>query len=272
MVAERQSRAMRADQVLLAVQRRHKKDLWLTEVRTGPSQSAPKGQLHRIDGLALAKSWTAPLITGYEVKVDRQDWIRDNKWHAALDDCHAFYIACPKDLIQPNEVPQEVGLIWIRDSGLLSIQRKAVYRNIELPTLLLYHVCMSRIDSDRHPFFSERRLQLEAAVKDAASRRDLAEAVGGATRRSLIDAETRARNAEDDAAQEREHAERWRQARSILESHGIRADRWADWQKDLRTALAGGGTDRLRRACKDLSTQVAAIMALFQPDESAGGE
>lgn len=260
---------LRADEVLVAVARRHTKDLFLTEVKTGPTLTAPQGQLHRIDALAVARSWTHPLVTGYECKISRQDWVRDDKWHSVLGDCHSFYIACPWGVVVPEEVPPDVGLIWVRSTGSLSVRRKAVYRDIALPALLLYYVALARIDSDRHPFFSSRRDALRAGVSDKASRRDLAEAVGGAIRRSLLDADTQVHKAQAATTQAQEDAARWQQARVILEAYGIRTDRWAyDWAQQLRMALSGAAGQKLRSAVADLVRAAQGLQRMVEGSEA----
>jgi hypothetical protein len=48
----------------------------MTEVKNGPTQW---GKHYRMDAVAIKKSWANPCITCYEVKVDRQDFLRDEK-------------------------------------------------------------------------------------------------------------------------------------------------------------------------------------------------
>ena len=260
---------MKSHDVLRALSRRHARDLWLTEVKTGPTLAAPAGQLHRIDGLALARSWSHPLVTGYEVKVSRQDWLRDDKWHAALDDCHAFYVACPRGLIPPEEVPADAGLIWVGDNGSISVRRKAPYRDVGLPALLLYYVALSRVDSDRHPYFSNTRQALEAWVADKEGRATLGFGVARALRDRLLDADERVRRSQDGAADARQDAERWQRAEAILHAAGIST--WGEWEGRLRDALAGGAPTllpTLERVARELDRVIADARRL---EQAAGG-
>lgn len=71
---------------------------------------------------------------GYEFKVSRADFLSDLKerertrfdlasrswskqpwvkWHGYLEYCHTFFFVCPEGLIQPGEVDDPAGLIWI---------------------------------------------------------------------------------------------------------------------------------------------------------------
>lgn len=55
-------------------------------------------------------------IRGYEFKVSRADYFADlkrGKWQKYLRYCNTFSFVCPKGLIDKNEVPPEVGLLWI---------------------------------------------------------------------------------------------------------------------------------------------------------------
>lgn len=66
--------------------------------------------LHRII------AWT------HEVKVSRSDFLKEinsEKWRKYLSFCHQFYFACPVGLVQPKELPTNVGLWERRDGGWL---------------------------------------------------------------------------------------------------------------------------------------------------------
>ena len=55
-------------------------------------------------------------IKGYEFKINRSDFlteIRTGKWKRYLTYCHTFSFVCPKGLIDKNEVPSKIGLLWI---------------------------------------------------------------------------------------------------------------------------------------------------------------
>ena len=109
---------VRADEIKRALFKRHTDDLFLTEVKTGATWS--NKDLLKFDAIAIKKSWAKPRLTGYEVKVSRSDFLNDQKWPDYLPHCRCFSFVCPKGLIQPEELTDEVGLIWYYlDSGAL---------------------------------------------------------------------------------------------------------------------------------------------------------
>jgi len=50
---------------------------------------------------------------GFEVKMTRADYLRDEKWQDYAMFCSSLSIACPADLIQKDEVPHPFGLLWV---------------------------------------------------------------------------------------------------------------------------------------------------------------
>jgi len=160
---------VRADQIAHALSKRHRKDLFLTEVKT---DSTWVGRPMRIDAIAVKKSWVQPCITGYEIKVSRSDFMGDQKYPAYLPFCHCFSFACPTGLIKPEELHESIGLVWYKpETGGLTTKRKALYKHMdEIPSRLLYYIALSRVDSDRHPFFSDARKFCEAWLQDKADR------------------------------------------------------------------------------------------------------
>ena len=133
---------MTSDDIQRVLSAKHVNDVYVPECKTGASDRG----MQIMDAWVMAKSWAHPLITAYEIKVSRQDFLRDNKWRGYLDYCNAFYFACPKGLIKPEELPTEVGLIWISDNKTTAYtKRKAVYRNIVIPQDVFRYILMGRV-------------------------------------------------------------------------------------------------------------------------------
>lgn len=102
----------------LRIRSLHYNQIFLTEVTCGRSGSAwevrrlPGMEVRRMDGLAIQRSWTKIRAIGFEVKVDRGDWRRDDKWEEYLPWVNEFYLVSPVGIIRPDEVESEdVGLI-----------------------------------------------------------------------------------------------------------------------------------------------------------------
>lgn len=104
---------MTAQDVIRALRGRHP-DLsgeWLTYA-----------ECFRIDFFAM-HTWSSRRHTrvGYEVKVSRGDFLTEMKKPGkrmnAVDLCHEFYFATPAEMVQPDEIPDDCGLVWVYDSG-----------------------------------------------------------------------------------------------------------------------------------------------------------
>lgn len=126
-----------------ALEIKHRKDSFYLEVKCGPSV----GGAPRIDAVALAKSWTNPCVTGYEIKVDRNDFFNDTKWQAYLEFCHKFFFACPKGLIKKEEVPAPAGLVYCSEKGARIVKNTA-HSPKDISAAMLYYLIMWR---ERYP-------------------------------------------------------------------------------------------------------------------------
>ena len=98
-----------ASEILRLLRSRHKDDVFVDEVKTGPTGNG----LLILDAWAMKKSWSRPSTIGYEIKVSRSDFTRDSKWHGYLDYCNEFYFVAPPGIIRPDELPPEAGLLTV---------------------------------------------------------------------------------------------------------------------------------------------------------------
>lgn len=140
------TRPLTAKLALDLLRERHAKDLFVAECKNGPTVGATR--LLRLDAWVFRPTWVPPTTIGYEIKMSRQDFLGDEKWRSYLPLCHQLNFVCPAKLIEPPELPTDVGLLWITSGGgRLYTKRKAVYREIEpAPFLdLVYYVLMHRV-------------------------------------------------------------------------------------------------------------------------------
>jgi hypothetical protein len=236
---------VRADQIAHKLEQLHRVDAFFTQVKNGPTFTS--NNLLILDAVALKKSWSKPCITGYEIKVDRGDFIRDEKWPYYLQYCNKFYFACPTGLIDPDELSKDIGLIYYNpEKQCISTKRKALMKTIDLPTDMFYYIIMNQIGSDKHPFFGSRREFFEALVQDKEDCRMLARYVHKKTGDKIREAEKRTEEAERKAVRLERQAEEYEAVKSILVSCGINTNRWS-WREDLEKLLKSGmplGTER----------------------------
>lgn len=131
-----------ANDILSLLATRHSKDVWIPECKDGPTWGT---KMVRLDGWAMKKSWSNFCTWGYEIKVSRQDFLKDTKWQAYLGLCNSFYFVCPPKIIDPSELPPEAGLIWTSaNSKMLYTKKKAPHRQIDLPIELFIYILMCR--------------------------------------------------------------------------------------------------------------------------------
>lgn len=178
--------------------------IFLEQVKVGATYAAAYGTgPRRIDALAIKPSWTHPCITAWEVKVSRSDFLRDHKWPDYLEQCHRLYFACPRGLIDAEELEDpRVGLVWTTPSGHASVRRAAPYRRIEMPVDLLYYIVLSRL-SEYHPpwediYRADKRAWGRRFIEERGRDKQLGQSLGTAMAKrlgELADIEHREANA-----------------------------------------------------------------------------
>lgn len=173
-----------AGNVIKLLAERHKDDVFVPECKDGPSH----GSMVKMDAWAMAKSWARPHVFGYEVKVSRNDFIRDNKWPAYLPMCNSLYFVAPRDVIRLEECPEGCGLIWLPENGnRLTIKRKAPYREIVIPEEVYRYILMCRariVGSDfswrtTEPTREERLEKWRRWLEEHAESRELGHTIRG---------------------------------------------------------------------------------------------
>lgn len=226
---------VKAHEIKKALSNKHHQDFFLTEVKNGPTHFS--NELLIMDAMAIKKSWANPCITGYEIKVSRSDFLRDEKWTAYLQQCHRFSFVCPKDLIKPEELPDGVGLIYFNtDKKTLYTKRKSKYREIEMNADMFYYIIMSRLDNERHPFFSSQRELIQDFLADKGSRFTLANSYKHKLAKQTEEADERAKEAEREMERYKGKAENFDTVVQIFKDNGINIHRW-NWEDNLRETL-----------------------------------
>ena len=81
-----------AKDILRLIESRHSGDLVVAECKDGPTHYA---RHRRLDAWVMRKSWSKPALYGYEIKVSRQDFLKDDKWPDYLPMCNELYFVCP---------------------------------------------------------------------------------------------------------------------------------------------------------------------------------
>lgn len=210
------------------------------------------GQLNFV-GLAMTRSYTAPCITGYEIKVSRSDFLGDNKWHLYLQYCNELYFVVPVGLVTKDEIPENVGLIYYYPkTGKLLKKRRAVYRKIEEPVGVYKYIIYSRLDRERIPFYEGRAEYAKDYLADQREKRKIGRDFGSKMAKDLQDCQERLERLNNVEGQ----IEQLHKIEKILEKHQILGWRWYrnmdDALKDLDDALGSSYPKELGRVEDDL--------------------
>ena len=122
----------------------HNQDVFVPECKNGSTWS--NHHLLKIDAWVLKRTYSPLTTIGYEIKVDRQDFEQDQKWIDYLPYCHEFYFACPAGLVRSDELPSNVGLVWVSSTGKPHTKHKAEHRQPDAEKLntLMTYIIMSR--------------------------------------------------------------------------------------------------------------------------------
>lgn len=258
---------VRADQIKHALSKRHTDDFFAAEVKTGPTHI--NSELLIFDSLAVKKSWANPCVMGYEIKVSRSDFLGDQKWPGYLAYCNMFSFVCPKDMISLNEIPPTVGLIYYYpETGALRTVRKAKHRLVEIPPELYMYIIFSKIESDRHPFFSSNREYFEAYLESRADTRVLGYKVARKLRDELDELREYKRRKEQESMFGDSKAELYNKIMSFLRKHNIHPNTYNDdWLETLEKAIQGGMSPQISKSVDALLVQANKLRELTQTNE-----
>jgi hypothetical protein len=189
-----------AQSIIELLAKRHADDVWVTECNTG---SAWRG-CRRLDGWAMKKTWSPLTTIGYEIKVDRRDFLRDDKWPTYLDYCHQFYFVCPSKLIDKAEIPEGCGLIYAGARLLTKVKAPRREPPAEKMIELMIYVLMSRAQIVANMHRTGRRETVADYwaqwLKDKDRNSVLGRSVSRELRRRVLDAEGEAREARAETA------------------------------------------------------------------------
>ena len=238
---------MEAVEIVGLLAAKHSKDVFVDECKNGRSYGHG---LLRLDAWAMRRSWANFGTIGYEIKVNRQDFLRDEKWKGYLSMCHEFYFVAPKGVIEPDELPPEAGLVVpSANCKRLLTKKKAPSRQIEFPEDVFVYILMCRTTVGRE--LGKTREQRVAGwrrwLEDRTANKDLGYRVSGAVAKHAAEMEVRAHRAERTAKRACEVEEILKEL-GINSVHAVRG--WRARQH-IEAALRGIDEetfDKLRRA------------------------
>lgn len=237
---------------------RHSKDIFVPECKNGPSQNSTH---LRLDAWAMAKSWSKPFTWGYEIKVSRSDFLGDDKWHLYLPYCSHFYFVVPAGLVDPSEVPENAGLIYVSQTGTkLFTKRKAPWRQVTIPEDLYRYVLMCRTKITREYWDADRRLsKWREWLAEKEEKRKLGHEVSRAIQKHVSTVESQNWHLKS-------LMESYDDIRSMVVSLGLNPDSVASWtvERKIKDALAKVPSDVVE-AIRGATVAIKRLQELFDP-------
>ena len=230
-----------------------KPSYFITECKTCSTYFPDPQGLLKFDGLAITKSYTKPNIIGYEIKVSRNDFLQDNKWHLYLQYCNEFFFVVPTGLVKKEELPENVGLIYYNpDTKTLRTVKKALWRKIEEPVGVYKYIIFSRLEQDRIPFYEDRAEYAKNYLEDKIDKKYIGYKLGTKLANDLQEAHKRL----DSIQRAEEELKVWSKVKTVLDAHYILPFYWYkddSWIKELENRLSG--------KCSSMDLEVAISQA-----------
>ncbi len=253
-----------ARDIKIALAKKHRTEFFLTEVKNGPTQYG--SGLLQFDAVAIYKSWAHPRIVGYEIKVSRSDFLKDNKYSLYLPYFHEFYFVVPSGMVQRHEVEENIGLIWCNPAtGSLITKKKAIWRNIEIDANMLLYIIMNRLDNDRIPFYSEQAEYWRGWLKNKISNQEL----GWKVKSKLLEEIKKLGKELDRHKFGRSDYEEYEKILEVMRKHGIST--WYNAAEKLDKALSCPYPTRLEDAFVQLDNAMKMINKV-RAQAASGGE
>lgn len=207
-------------QLLDLLAARHAGDVFVPECKDGPTHYT---QHQRLDAWAMKRSWRHPLAVGYEIKVARSDFLRDDKWRGYLPYCNEFYFVAPSGVIDKVEVPAETGLLVAsRNLTRLYAKKKAVWRDVKIPESIYRYILMSRtVVTREHAVERGTKAFWERWVAGREDDDELGRRVGKKLRQTI---NSRIVQAEEENRRLAEQMKGYDEIRALLKQLGYEAD------------------------------------------------
>jgi len=173
-------------------------------------------------------------------------------------------------MVQRQEVEENIGLIWYNpETGGLTTKKKAIHRDIEVNPDMLLYIIMTRLESDRLPFTSDKAEYWREWLNEKISNRDL----GYHVRSKLLD---KIEEQERDMRRFRDNKDDQEELKAIdkvMEKHGIHSY----WQKAkaLDEALSRAyprELDNLQQKLQDAAASIEKLKATYKEEEQSDDE
>jgi hypothetical protein len=254
---------IRANQIESLLAQRHSADFFVSQCKNGPTQSG--SGLLIMDAWVMKKSWANPLSIGYEIKVSRNDFLQDTKWHRYLDYCNEFYFAAPIGIIDPRELPPEVGLVVTSTNAkMILTKKKAARRQVDIPESLYRYVLMNKLNDSDDAFRRNNNVRFwEQWLKHKELSSDLGYRVSKAICEHTVDQKRRNDKLQEEIGELLE-------VKAFCERNNIRY-KYYNWKQDIQAKINGLDKDLLYDL-QDLQMRIKKVYDQICPPEKIVNE
>lgn len=250
---------MQAWQITKALSIKHKDDFYMTEVKNGPTQY---GSHLRMDAIAIKKSWTNPCISIYEVKVSRNDFKQDEKWHLYRQYGNTFSFAVPEGLIDKSELPDGVGLYYVKDNGTIRTVVKPRFYAVTPDSSFLLYIIMNRLNSDKFPFFSDKYGYYKQWLEAKKIKEIVGKEVSNELTKSIREHERNIKNYNDNKKDVDETVSELKKIADDLNKHGFNVSTWSSsYLVNSLRALMNNPINEVERAVRSRLVNIDRLKA-----------
>ena len=234
--------SVKAQDLVNLLLQKHREDVCVPECKTGPTHYS--SSMQKFDLWVMPVSWAKPWVSGYEVKASRSDFMQDDKWPGYLPYCNLFSFVCAWGLIDPGELPDDVGLFWAsRNAVRLFCKRKPSLRSdVQIPDEIFRYILMNRVTVVSERADDRARMSREQLEKFLANEKGVDRAVGLAFAAAIgkqVEARVREIREENvrlkrEQARQQEEQEQLKNLQAALDELGLKINGYANPVKQLR--------------------------------------
>jgi hypothetical protein len=183
--------------------RRHSDAIYVPECKMGQAGT------RTLDAWVLLPTWSPLTSIGYEIKVSRSDWTRDQKFMEYRPVCHLLMIAAEPGVVKLSELPEGVGLLEAAGKGdgsrlMMRVKPARVEPDHRALSNLMAHVLMwrSRVQhrNDRTETREDRAARWQRWLDDKVVWREIGYHTGRKMRDQIDNANAAKSDAERRAA------------------------------------------------------------------------
>ena len=252
-MTKKQKTVITADTIINALREKHRKDIFVSECKTGSAYSS------RLDAWIMHKSWAHPLTIGYEIKVSRQDFIHDVKWTNYLDYCNEFYFVSPPGVIAVNEVSDDVGLYWTCGAGNKVYQKKkAKFRDVIIPDSLWRYILMwrARIGDEINPNVQTKQDEWRHWLENRKVDYQFGHMVGRAVREEIHNKITDVNNENERI---KNLVAKYEDIKQLLVKLGYDPDHFSEYDAQRRISIGNIDTTEIDQAIVNLERNIESV-------------